>query len=163
MTTTVSPPVRPAAVQACLSQSDRWIRGTRKSDGLPFFAIPSSTGEHIYFATASNCTCPDSNNRQRRCKHSLAVEQVEAAETRRLGLATPTEVDVAAAGIAADHAARAAAERRVSSASVPTHGARCLTDLAAQEALDAIEQKIRAERQAHNAAVFERLYGADAA
>src|SRR3954466_1190243 len=128
MTTYSVAPVRPAAILACLNGSDRWIRGRRNSDGLPFFAIPSSTGEHIYYTTSTNCTCPDANQRQRVCKHSLAVEQFKAAESRRLGLASPTEIDVAAATIAADATARAAAERR-----------------------------------AHNAEVFERLYGAAAA
>ena len=128
MTVSSVAPVRPAAVQACLNGSDRWIRGRRNSDGLPFFAIPSSDGRHIYSTTSANCTCPDANQRQRVCKHSLAVEQFEARETRALVLATPAEIDVTAAGIAADATARAAAERR-----------------------------------AHNAEVFERLYGADAA
>src|SRR4051794_7747557 len=128
MTTGSIAPTRPAAVQACLHGSDRWIRGRRHSDGLPFFAIPSSTADRIYYTTSTNCTCPDANQRQRVCKHSLAVEQFEAREAKALGLATPAEIDTAAAGIAADAQARQLAERRI-----------------------------------HNAEVFERLYGADAA
>src|SRR4051794_40771049 len=116
MTTGSIAPTRPAAVQACLHGSDRWIRGHRHSDGLPFFAIPSSTGERIYYTTSTNCTCPDANQRQRVCKHSLAVEQFEARETKALGLATLAEIDVAAAGIAADGQARQRAEPRAHNA-----------------------------------------------
>src|SRR3954451_113445 len=118
MTPTVSPPVRPAAILACLNGAAGWTRGRCNSDGLPFFAIPSSTGEHIYYTTSTNCTCPDANQRQRVCKHSLAVAQFEAREAQALGLASPTEIDVAAATIAADATARAAAERRAHNAEV---------------------------------------------
>jgi hypothetical protein len=85
MTVSSVPPTcpRPAAVADVLARSSRWVRGTRKSDGLPFFSIPGSNG-HVYLTTAEHCTCPDANERQRICKHSLAVERFQARQPEQL-------------------------------------------------------------------------------
>jgi SWIM zinc finger len=71
---------RPAAVADVLARSSRWVRGTRKSDGRPFFVIPSSRGSTVYYADRSACTCPDARERGRICKHSLAVQQFQARQ-----------------------------------------------------------------------------------
>lgn len=78
-------PPRPAAVQAVYAQRHRWQRGRRKADGRPFFVVPGSRSGVVYYADASDCTCPDSRERQRTCKHSLAVQQHERAQRQVAG------------------------------------------------------------------------------
>lgn len=74
MAQTVSQP-RPAAVAAVLARSHKWTAARRKSDGRSFFYVPGDTLGAMYMADATGCTCPDARERQRVCKHSLAVAQ----------------------------------------------------------------------------------------
>lgn len=78
MTSSIVSPPRPAAVAAVLAKASSWTHGRRKSDGRELWFIPGSRPGVVYMADARNCTCPDANERQRRCKHSLAVEQFQA-------------------------------------------------------------------------------------
>ena len=56
---------------AILATAATWTKGHTK-DGRSFFSIPSSSG-HIYWTDSRECTCSDFLNRQRTCKHILAV------------------------------------------------------------------------------------------
>jgi hypothetical protein len=82
-----------ALALALAAESDRWVRGYRKSDGLAFWAIPGSNG-HVYNTTSAHCTCPSAQNRPGPCKHSRAVALVEQREAERLGLAPIGALDV---------------------------------------------------------------------
>lgn len=81
MTLSTVPPLA-ARVAAVLAGQDRWIRGRRHIDGALFYAIPGS-GDRIYFTSADNCTCPDSQQRGHLCKHSLAVRERSGGRERR--------------------------------------------------------------------------------
>jgi hypothetical protein len=95
-----------------LAQAHRWVRGYRKRDGRPFFSIPGSKPGVVYMADATACTCPDARERQRVCKHSLAVAQFQERQSRRLGIMTEAEAIAAAAGTSADAQARQQAQAR---------------------------------------------------
>ena len=62
-------------VAAVLATAPSWTHGTRKSDGREFFIIPASKGAGVYYADATDCTCPCARNARTRivCKHSAAV------------------------------------------------------------------------------------------
>jgi hypothetical protein len=64
---------RPAAIAAVLANASKWTHATRKSDGREFWIISGSRPGVVYYTDSRNCTCPDANERQRVCKHSLAV------------------------------------------------------------------------------------------
>src|SRR3954470_7994541 len=72
MASPVSQP-RPAAVAAVLARSSTWTSARRKSDGRPFFIVQGNCPGATYYTDSSICTCPDARERQRLCKHSLAV------------------------------------------------------------------------------------------
>jgi len=73
MTVTIDP-TDPRSVRALavFATADRWVKGHRKSDNRPFFAIPGSAGA-IYYADTRDCTCPDRRERAVDCKHMLVV------------------------------------------------------------------------------------------
>jgi len=78
MAQVVSQP-RPAAVAAVLARSSQWTSARRKSDGRPFYFVPSTTSDAVYMADSTGCTCPSAQNRAGVCKHSAAVAQRQAA------------------------------------------------------------------------------------
>lgn len=72
---------RPAAVQAVLNGSSKWVSARRKIDGTAFYYIPGSTAGSVYMANAVSCTCPSAQHRSGQCKHSRAVAQHQARQT----------------------------------------------------------------------------------
>ncbi len=74
MTTVVSPTIADR-VAAVVQTAPSWTHGTRKSDGREFFIIPASKGAGVYYADATDCSCPCARNARTRivCKHSQAV------------------------------------------------------------------------------------------
>lgn len=101
--TSVAPTApRPAAVASVLARASQWTHGSRKSDGREFYFIPGSLAGTVYMADAVACTCPDANQRQRVCKHSLAVAAFQARQQRPAP--TFTEPADVLAQLEADHA-----------------------------------------------------------
>jgi hypothetical protein len=109
--------------------------------GTVFYRVPSSDPSRRYLANDRACECKDYQRAGNVCKHVRAVRMWQAREEEAAGLASMAEIDAAFAGVAADATARDEAARRL-----PTHGARCLTDMDAQAALDAIQRRINTER-----------------
>jgi len=70
---------RPAAIAAVLARSASWTHARRKSDGRPFFFVPSTTSNAVYMTDATGCTCPAAQRFSGPCKHSLAIRQRQAA------------------------------------------------------------------------------------
>jgi len=120
MTVTVSSTdKRSVRALAVLTTADRWIKGHRKGDGRPFFAIPGSAGA-IYYTDTRDCTCPDHRERRLACKHVLAVRlwkirycvaqtaaaSQPAAPADDLGLCSDAELDDTMLEIKARHLVR---------------------------------------------------------
>jgi len=74
MATTVLQP-RPAAIAAVLARSAAWTHARRKSDGRPFFFVPSTTSDAVYMTDPTGCTCPAVQRFSGPCKHSRAVAE----------------------------------------------------------------------------------------
>lgn len=73
-TTTVAP--MPARVAAVLATVSTWTAARRKSDGKPFYYIPSCNSDAVYMTATDGCTCPAAqNSRTGDCKHQEAVRQ----------------------------------------------------------------------------------------
>ena len=121
MTVTIdSTDKRSVRALAVFATADRWVKGHRKSDNRPFFAIPGSAGR-IYYADTRDCTCPDCQQRRvEACKHVLAVRlwklkhdvaqkaagSQPAAPADDLGLCTDAELDATMLTIKAEHLVR---------------------------------------------------------
>jgi len=118
MAQTVSQP-RPAAIAAVLAKASTWTHGTRKVDGREFWIIAGSLPGTVYYADATNCTCPSAQNRAGVCKHSEAIRQHQAppAQPARRTYAdlypvcsvSGCDEDALRSGKCLDHRARAAA------------------------------------------------------
>ena len=64
---------RTARAIALLASADRWLKITSKVDGRRYYAIPSSDGQHVYWARPDACSCPDATHRDVTCKHMVAT------------------------------------------------------------------------------------------
>jgi hypothetical protein len=62
-----------------LSHADRWARGTRTEDGLPFVLFTGSKGA-TYMTSERGCSCPSFRHRGA-CSHHVAVQQHQADVT----------------------------------------------------------------------------------
>jgi hypothetical protein len=67
------------SVPRTVPRPETWTRARRKSDGKPFFFIPSASGAAVYMAAEDGCTCPAAqHSRTGDCKHQAAVRQHQA-------------------------------------------------------------------------------------
>jgi len=82
MAQVVSQP-RPAAIAAVLARSHQWTSARRKSDGRPFYFVPSTTSDAVYMTDATACTCPAAQRFSGPCKHSMAIRERQAAPAPR--------------------------------------------------------------------------------
>lgn len=103
--TVVIDPADPRTVRALdvLATSDRWVKGHRKSDGRPFFVIPSSSGAGVYWTDCRQCTCPDAQRHPDvLCKHSVATrlwlarQRVQSVRRPHVARSTPRTAHAAA-------------------------------------------------------------------
>jgi hypothetical protein len=70
-----------AKANRLLESADRWARGVRHVDGLPFVSFAGSAPGAVYFTSVRGCTCPSHRHRGV-CSHLLAV-QADAARIAR--------------------------------------------------------------------------------
>jgi len=124
-------------VAAVVQTAPSWTHGRRRADGREFFIIPASKGAGVYYADATDCTCPCARNARTRivCKHSQAV-------ARFLGDKPAATAQPASAPLTCDDCG----------ASLPAHvvgGAMCGSCWQAREAVK--QDMIRAERAAYRA------------
>ena len=82
MAQVVSQP-RPAAIAAVLARSHQWTSARRKSDGRPFYFVPSTTSDAVYMTATDGCTCPAAQRFSGPCKHSVAVAQYLARRAQK--------------------------------------------------------------------------------
>lgn len=71
-----------ARANQLVSESFKWTRGRRKSDGLTFVIFPSSKPGRTYYSSQIGCTCPSWSYRKA-CSHVLALvtEATKAQES----------------------------------------------------------------------------------
>ena len=140
MTTVVSPTIADR-VAAVLATAPSWTHGTRKSDGRQFFIIPASKGAGVYYADATDCTCPAARLSAVKipCKHSLAIREYLADAPAATAQPAPLSCDDCGAEL-------------------PAHvvgGSMCGS---CWQARDAVRQDmIRADRAAHKARLRAEL------
>ena len=142
MTHVVSPTIADR-VAAVLATAPSWTHGTRKSDGREFFIIPASKGAGVYYADATDCTCPAARLSAVKipCKHSLAIRQYLADAPAATAQPAPAPLSCDDCG-----------------AQLPAHvvgGAMCGSCWQAREAVK--EDMIRDERAAYRARLRAEL------
>jgi len=73
-----------------------WLPATRRADGKPFWIVPASTGNGVYYATSSGCTCPSARHRGGVCKRQKRVVELEQRLTSKLEMSEtrPSYADV---------------------------------------------------------------------
>jgi hypothetical protein len=128
-----------------LRGADRWQKRVTLKDGRRAYGIPSRTRDGLYHLTdGTDCTCEDRLRNGARCAHMIAATlyRMERAATE------------------------AASAPAATVESLPTHGARCLTDMDAQAALDEIMRtsagQFRQEEAARRRLITSSPFFADA-
>ena len=100
MTTAIISPAMRRSADELLARSDRWARGVRLADSLPFVTFTSASKVGVfYFASERGCFCPGFRNRGK-CCHVIAVAEDADCRSAALGLATDAQVDAIVGGVA---------------------------------------------------------------